>query len=50
MKLYLDMVRQLKRDGKSLSLIIMDAMVRAYGYKDIDDAERQQKIRAMGNF
>ena len=50
LKLYLDMVRQMKRGGKSLSLIIMDALVRAYGYKDIDDAERQQKIRAMGNF
>ena len=38
-----------KKEGKSLSLIIMDAMVKAYGYKDIDDAERQQKIRTMSN-
>lgn len=49
LKLYLDMVRNLKKEGKSLSLIIMDAMVKAYGYKDIDDAERQQKIRTMSN-
>ncbi|MBQ9846122.1 MAG: DUF4125 family protein [Oscillospiraceae bacterium] len=49
LKLYLDMVRNLKKEGKSLSLIIMDAMVKAYGYKDIDNAERQQKIRTMSN-
>jgi len=49
LKLYLDMVRNLKREGISLSLIVMDAMVKAYGYKNIDDAERQQKIRAMSN-
>ncbi len=49
LKLYLDMVRNLKREGKSLSLIIMDAMVKAYGYKDIEDAERQQKIRAISH-
>jgi len=46
LKLYLDMIKQLKKDGKSLALEIMNAMVKAYGYKDLDDAERQQKTRA----
>ena len=43
--LYANMVKQLEKDGKSLSVLIMDAMVKAYGYKDIDDAEKQQRIR-----
>jgi hypothetical protein len=43
--LYANMVKQLNNDGKSLSVLIMDAMVKAYGYKDIDDAEKQQRIR-----
>ena len=47
LKLYLAMVRNLKSEGKSLSLTVMDAMVKAYGYKNIDDAENQQKIKAM---
>ena len=45
--LYLDMVNSLKNENKSLSIIVMDAMVKAYGYKDINDAERQQKMRAI---
>ena len=45
--LYANMVKQLEADGKSLSVIIMDAMVKSYGYKDIDDAEKQQKIRSL---
>ena len=45
--LYLDMVNSLKKENQSLSIIVMDAMVKAYGYKDINDAERQQKMRAM---
>ena len=40
------MINQLKKDGKSLATEVMNAMVKAYGYKDLDDAERQQKIRA----
>lgn len=44
--LYLDMITQLKKDGKSLATEVMNAMVKAYGYKDLDDAEHQQKIRA----
>lgn len=47
--LYADMVKQLYSQGESMSLMIMDAMVKKYGYKDIDDAERQQKIRAEYN-
>ena len=47
--LYANMVKQLEADGKSLSVIIMDAMVKSYGYKDIDDAEMQQKIRFLNN-
>lgn len=46
LKLYLDMIKQLKSEGKSLAVEVMNAMVKAYGYKDLDDAERQQKIRA----
>lgn len=49
LKLYLEMIDSLKKEGKSLSIIVMDAMVKAYGYKDIDDAENQQKIRANKN-
>ena len=44
-KLYHNMVLQLKSEGKSMSVIIMDNMVKAYGYKDLDDAEHQQKLR-----
>ena len=47
--LYADMVKKLEKEGRSMSLMIMDAMVKSYGYKDIDDAERQQKIRAVNN-
>ena len=45
--LYLDMVNSLKNENQSLSIIVMDAMVKAYGYKDINDAERQQEMRAL---
>ena len=45
LKLYLEMINQLKRDGKSLAAEVMDAMVKAYGYKNLDDAEYQQKLR-----
>jgi len=50
LKLYLEMINALKAENKSLSVAIMDAMVKTYGYKDLDDAERQQKIRALNNF
>ncbi|MBR2028639.1 MAG: DUF4125 family protein [Oscillospiraceae bacterium] len=45
LSLYLDMIKQLKKDGKSLAVEIMNAMVKSYGYKDLADAEYQQKLR-----
>jgi len=47
--LYAEMVKSLEAEGRSMSVMIMDAMVKSYGYKDIDDAERQQKIRTLNN-
>lgn len=47
--LYADMVKQLEKNGKSMSMMIMDAMVKSYGYRDIDDAEQQQKTRSVSN-
>lgn len=44
--LYLEMIHKLQEDGKNMSLIIMDATAKAYGYKDLQMAEDQQKIRA----
>lgn len=49
LKLYLEMLKNLLAENKSMSVMIMDAMVKEYGYKDINDAERQQKIRAEFN-
>jgi len=49
LKLYLQMLKELKANGKSMAVIIMDAMVKEYGYKDLNDAERQQKIRTEMN-
>ena len=49
LKLYADMVKKLDKEGKSMSVMIMDSMVKQYGYKDLADAERQQKIRAQIN-
>ena len=40
------MIHKLQEDGKNMSLIIMDATAKAYGYKDLQMAEDQQKIRA----
>ena len=37
--LYADYVDALKADGKSLSLMIQDTMVKLYGYATIDEAE-----------
>ena len=45
LKLYLEMINQLKREGKSLAIEVMNAMVKSYGYKDLADAEYQQKLR-----
>lgn len=48
--LYAQMVKALKGEGKSMSVMIMNAMVKQYGYKDLADAERQQKIRTQLNY
>lgn len=37
--LYADYVDALKADGRSLSLMIQDTMVKLYGYATIDEAE-----------
>lgn len=47
LKLYLEMIKKLSAENKSLAVIVMDAMVKAYGYKNIDDAEFQHKARAL---
>lgn len=49
LQLYADMINRLKNENKSLAVCVMDAMAKSYGYKDLADAERQQKIRAMHN-
>lgn len=41
LQLYLDYVQELKAEGKSLSVMIEDTMVRLYGYNSIEDAEAQ---------
>jgi len=38
-RLYLDMIRDIKQKGKNLSLIIMTDMMRRYGYPSLDIAE-----------
>ncbi|MBQ5782614.1 MAG: DUF4125 family protein [Oscillospiraceae bacterium] len=49
LRLYADMINRLKKEHKSLAVCVMDAMVKSYGYKDLDDAENQQKLRATYN-
>ena len=49
LKLYLEMIKKLSAENKSLAVIVMDAMVKAYGYKNIDDAEFQHKARALNS-
>lgn len=39
LQLYADYVEELKAEGKSLSLMIQDTMVKLYGYTSIEDAE-----------
>lgn len=39
LQLYADHVEALKAEGKSLSMMIQDTMVKLYGYKSIDEAE-----------
>lgn len=39
--LYLAFAKELKKEGKSLALLIMEEQVKAYGYRDLEDAERR---------
>ena len=41
LQLYLDYIKELQAEGKSLSVMIEDTMVRLYGYNSIEDAEAQ---------
>lgn len=41
LQLYLDYVKRLAEDGKSLSLMIEDTMVKLYGYESIEEAEER---------
>lgn len=43
LELYLTFLRGLKEKGQNLALLTMTSMVRQYGYKDLDDAEKRQK-------
>ena len=45
LRLYRKMIKNLCDENKSMAVIIMEAMVKQYGYKDLADAEKQQKIR-----
>ena len=46
--LYLSFLKELEREGKSLSLLIMDSMVKAYGYAGLEDAEARLSGSANG--
>ena len=41
--LYRDMIRSLKAQGVNMSLLIMEANVKAYGYQRLEDAEKRLK-------
>lgn len=43
--LYRDMIRSLKAQGQNLSLLIMEASVKAYGYQSLEDAEEKMKTQ-----
>ncbi len=45
MQLYANMVKKIYNEGNSMAVMIMESMVRQYGYKNLADAERQYKIR-----
>ena len=38
---YLNFLKDLKKAGKNLTLMIMEEEVKAYGYRDLDDAEKR---------
>ena len=46
LRLYHSMINNLLKENKNMAVIIMEEMVKQYGYKDIDHAEYQYKIRA----
>lgn len=41
--LYRDMIRSLKAQGVNMSLLIMEANVKAYGYQSLENAEKRLK-------
>ena len=41
--LYRDMIRSLKAQGVNMSLLIMEANVKAYGYQSLEDTEKRLK-------
>lgn len=43
--LYLEFIRGLEREGKNLSLLVMGATVKAYGYKSLEEAEERIKCQ-----
>lgn len=45
--LYLEFIRGLEKEGKNLSLLVMGATVRAYGYKSLEEAE--ERVRCQRN-
>ncbi len=45
---YLKFIDQLSAEGKSLSLLVTDSMVRAYGYDGLEDAEAVLRKAAEG--
>ncbi len=45
LSLYRDFVKRLEQEGKNLTLLIMEETVRAYGYRDLEDAEEKLKRR-----
>ena len=38
-------MKRLEQEGKNLTLLIMEETVRAYGYRDLEDAEEKLKKR-----
>ena len=46
--LYGELVEGLDRAGTSITLAVMDHMVKAYGYRDLEEAERHERLRRTG--
>ncbi len=46
--LYRDLMRKLKGEGKNRALLVMETMVKSYGYAGLDAAEEKERKR-MGN-